>query len=79
MHAPRTPPLLRVARENGLDGRHVQLLLKLSATIDESDAVANGTVLREGTVRDWARQAGFRHVQTLPIDNDFWRFYRLDA
>ena len=35
--------------------------------------------LREGTVRDWARQAGFRHVQTLPIDNDFWRFYRLDA
>jgi SAM-dependent methyltransferase len=44
----------------------------LPATIDESDAVANGTVLREGTVRDWARQAGFRHVQTLPIDNDFW-------
>ncbi|MDQ4033156.1 MAG: class I SAM-dependent methyltransferase [Actinomycetota bacterium] len=51
----------------------------LPATIDESDAVANGTVLREGTVGDWARQAGFRHVQTLPIDNDFWRFYRLDA
>ncbi|HEX8759787.1 MAG TPA: class I SAM-dependent methyltransferase [Pseudonocardiaceae bacterium] len=51
----------------------------LPATIDESDAVANGTVLREGTVRDWARQAGFRQVQTLPIDNDFWRFYRLDA
>jgi citrate synthase len=32
---PRTPPLLRVARDNGLDGRYVQLLLKLSATIDE--------------------------------------------
>jgi citrate synthase len=31
---PRTPPLLRTARENGLDGRYVQLLLKLSATID---------------------------------------------
>ena len=26
---PRTPPLLRVAKENGLDGRYVQLLLKL--------------------------------------------------
>lgn len=51
----------------------------LPATIDESDAVANGTVLRESTVRDWAHQAGFHHVQTLPIDNDFWRFYRLDA
>lgn len=33
---PRTPPLLRVARDNGLDGRYVQLLLKLSATIDEA-------------------------------------------
>jgi citrate synthase len=33
---PRTPPLLRVARDNGLDGRYVQLLLKLSATIDET-------------------------------------------
>jgi citrate synthase len=33
---PRTPPLLRVARENGLDGRYVRLLLKLSAAIDEA-------------------------------------------
>ncbi|MBX9738978.1 MAG: citryl-CoA lyase [Beijerinckiaceae bacterium] len=32
---PRTPPLLRVARENGLDGRYVQLLLRLSSVIDE--------------------------------------------
>jgi citrate synthase len=31
---PRTPPLLRVAKETGLDGRYVQLLLKLSGTID---------------------------------------------
>ena len=33
---PRSPPLLRVARETGLDGPHVQLLLKLSAIIDET-------------------------------------------
>jgi citrate synthase len=33
---PRTPPLLRTARENGLDGRYVQLLLKLSSVIDET-------------------------------------------
>lgn len=33
---PRTPQLLRVARENGMDGRYVQLLLKLSTAIDES-------------------------------------------
>ncbi len=31
---PRTPPLLKVARENGLDGRYVQLLLQLAAVID---------------------------------------------
>ena len=33
---PRTPPLLRVAKETGLDGRHVGLLLKLAAVIDEA-------------------------------------------
>ena len=33
---PRTPPLLRVARDNKLDGRYVQLLLKLSTVIDET-------------------------------------------
>jgi citrate synthase len=33
---PRTPPLLEVARETGLDGPYVQLLLRLSAVIDES-------------------------------------------
>jgi citrate synthase len=31
---PRTPSLLRVAKETGLDGRYVQLLLKLSTAID---------------------------------------------
>jgi citrate synthase len=33
---PRTKPLLEVARANNLDGPYVQLLLKLSAMIDES-------------------------------------------
>lgn len=33
---PRTPPLLEVARDSGLDGPYVQLLLRLSAIIDES-------------------------------------------
>lgn len=33
---PRAPALLRVARENGFEGRYVKLLLKLSATIDEA-------------------------------------------
>lgn len=40
--------------------------------------MANGTVLRESTVHGWAREAGFDGVETLRVDNDFWRFYRLD-
>jgi ubiquinone/menaquinone biosynthesis C-methylase UbiE len=51
----------------------------LPATMAESTAVANGTVLRESTVRDWAAQAGYGAVTVLPIDNDFLRFYRLDT
>jgi citrate synthase len=35
---PRTPPLLRVARETGHEGRYVQLLLRLSRIIDETAA-----------------------------------------
>ena len=50
----------------------------LPATTAESPAVANGTVLRPSTLRAWARAAGYRSAQTLPIDNQFWRFYRLD-
>ncbi|MGH8906806.1 MAG: methyltransferase domain-containing protein [Egibacteraceae bacterium] len=51
----------------------------LPATRAESPKIANGTVLRAATVRAWAHQAGFRRVQVLPIANEFWRFYRLDA
>ena len=51
----------------------------LPATMAESTAVANGTMLRPATVRDWARQAGYPTVDVLPIENPFWRFYRLDT
>lgn len=51
----------------------------LPATLAEPDHdVANGTVLRESTVHRWAEDAGFSSAQTLALDNDFWRFYRLD-
>jgi hypothetical protein len=33
--------------------------------------------MRPDTLLRYARQAGFRQVQTLPIENDFFRFYRL--
>ena len=41
------------------------------------DAAGTGTVMRADTVRRYAEQAGFGGFETLPIDNDFYRFYRL--
>jgi 2-polyprenyl-3-methyl-5-hydroxy-6-metoxy-1,4-benzoquinol methylase len=49
----------------------------LPATMAESQTTANGTVLRAPTVRRWAAAAGFV-VTELPVDNELWRFYRLD-
>jgi SAM-dependent methyltransferase len=41
------------------------------------DSAGTGTVIRPDTVREYAAGAGFREVEVLPIENDFWRFYRL--
>jgi SAM-dependent methyltransferase len=41
------------------------------------DAAGTGTVMREDTVRGYAREAGFTDCQVAPIENDFWRFYLL--
>ena len=38
---------------------------------------ASGTVLRAPTVARWAAAAGFTGFEVLPIDNPFWRFYRM--
>jgi cyclopropane fatty-acyl-phospholipid synthase-like methyltransferase len=40
-------------------------------------SVATGTVMRPDTLRGYAREAGFTTVEILPIENDFFRFYRL--
>ena len=41
------------------------------------DAAGTGTVMRADTVRAYGEQAGFSGFEVLPIDNDFFRFYRL--
>jgi 2-polyprenyl-3-methyl-5-hydroxy-6-metoxy-1,4-benzoquinol methylase len=41
------------------------------------DPVGTGTVMRTDTVRRYAEEAGFGGFEVLPIENDFWRFYRL--
>ena len=40
-------------------------------------SVATGTVMRPGTLRGYAQEAGFASVDVLPIENDFFRFYQL--
>jgi hypothetical protein len=42
-------------------------------------SVATGTVMRPDTLRHYAGEAGFGSVEVLPIENDFFRFYRLRA
>jgi hypothetical protein len=45
---------------------------------DHEESVATGTAMRPATLRAYARDAGFAEVEILPIENDFWRFYRLN-
>jgi SAM-dependent methyltransferase len=45
---------------------------------DHEHSAATGTAMRPDTLRAYAREAGFGEVEVLPIENDFWRFYRLN-
>ena len=50
----------------------------LPAAMVEQPSAATGTVMRPDTVRRLATEAGFRTVDVLPIEHDFFRFYRLE-
>ncbi len=43
----------------------------------DQPSAATGTVMRTDTLRRYAQEAGFHDVEVLPIDNFFFRFYRL--
>ncbi len=49
----------------------------LPASMAEQPSAAIGTVIREGTVRDLAGQAGFGRVEVLDVDGGFFRLYAL--
>jgi ubiquinone/menaquinone biosynthesis C-methylase UbiE len=42
------------------------------------DSAGTGTAMSVSTLRKYAIAAGFTKIDILPIDNPFWRFYRLD-
>jgi 2-polyprenyl-3-methyl-5-hydroxy-6-metoxy-1,4-benzoquinol methylase len=44
---------------------------------EHQPSAGTGTVMRTDTLRRYAQEAGFREVEVLPIDNFFFRFYRL--
>jgi SAM-dependent methyltransferase len=46
------------------------------AMLDE-DSAGTGTAIRADTVRAYADAAGFTGVVELPLEHEFWRFYRL--
>jgi 2-polyprenyl-3-methyl-5-hydroxy-6-metoxy-1,4-benzoquinol methylase len=43
----------------------------------DQPSAGTGTAIRPLTMREYALEAGFQDVEILPIENDFWRFYRL--
>ncbi len=45
----------------------------------DEPSVGTGTVMRADILRSYANAAGFQSVEILPIENLFWRFYRLTA
>lgn len=53
------------------------LLCCLPVGLSESPSAGTGTVMRPDTLRGYARQAGFADIDILPIEHDFFRFYRL--
>jgi 2-polyprenyl-3-methyl-5-hydroxy-6-metoxy-1,4-benzoquinol methylase len=44
----------------------------------DQPSAETGTVMRPDTLRRYATEAGFRSVEILPIENLFFRLYRLD-
>jgi hypothetical protein len=51
----------------------------LPAGMSDPPSVATGAAMRPELLRRYAREAGFRDIEVLPIANDFWRFYLLST
>jgi 2-polyprenyl-3-methyl-5-hydroxy-6-metoxy-1,4-benzoquinol methylase len=74
----------RVAEEFTAPGDEVERLMYgfsilhcLPVGMAEEPSAATGTALRPAKLREYALEAGFAGVEIAPIENDFWRFYRL--
>jgi 2-polyprenyl-3-methyl-5-hydroxy-6-metoxy-1,4-benzoquinol methylase len=53
------------------------VLCCLATGMTEQPSAATGTVMRPATLARYAEEAGFRGLEILPIEHDFFRLYRL--
>jgi len=44
---------------------------------EDDHSACTGTIIRADIVERYARDAGFEGFEVLPVEHDFWRFYRL--
>ena len=49
----------------------------LPGAMGDPGTAATGAVMRPATLARYAREAGFRSVDVLPLHTEIWRFYRL--
>jgi 2-polyprenyl-3-methyl-5-hydroxy-6-metoxy-1,4-benzoquinol methylase len=49
----------------------------LPSAMDDPNTAATGAVMRPATLARYAHAAGFARTETLPLESDVWRFYRL--
>jgi len=49
----------------------------LPSAMGDPGTAATGAVMRPATLDRYAREAGFRSVEVLPLHTETWRFYRL--
>ena len=49
----------------------------LPCAMTDPPAAGTGTIMRAPTLRRYAEEAGYADMEVLPIEHDFWRFYRL--
>jgi protein-L-isoaspartate O-methyltransferase len=49
----------------------------LPVGLEDQPSVGTGTVMRAGTLRGYAQDAGFQDIEVLPLEHPFFHFYRL--
>lgn len=55
----------------------ISLFICLPDGMSHQPSAATGTVIRQSTMRTYAREAGFSDVEVMPVEHDLWRFYSL--